>query len=124
MAVDPSTGEDEGDVTAVLGIAAEPLDVIQAQLAASGIGLGVGSGATRSSDTGTGALVAAPLDASMLAERIVRHLFNYLSGFAASSGLGGIAPDSVVSLGAVQRWYESFLAKLRAGGPGFLERVE
>lgn len=120
MAVDPSTGEDEGDVTAVLGIAAEPLDVIQAQLATSGIGFGN----VRSSDTGAGTLVTPPPDASVLAERIVRHLFNYLSGFAASDGIGGVAPDSIVSLSAVQRWYESFLAKLRAGGPGFLERVE
>jgi len=55
----------------------------------------------------------------MLAERIVKHLFNYLSSFATS---GGVTPETYVPLGAITKWYESFLSKIKAGGTGFLER--
>ncbi|KAF8128881.1 DUF775-domain-containing protein [Boletus edulis] len=96
-----------GDVTAILGFAVEPLEAIAAQMAAlnaSAIGA-----ATRQLDTGA------------LAERIARHLFNYVSGFVPS---GGVGPESMVPMGVIARWYESFVGKLRAGGTGFLEREE
>ena len=64
-------------------------------------------------------------EATLLAERVVRHLFNYLSSFAADAGgSAAISPTSVVQLGWIQKWYESFLGKVRAGGIGFLERQE
>ena len=92
---------------------------------------------------------ASPPDASLLAERVARHLVNYVSGFVSSSGppasvmdmdpgagagagVGGgaggaggpVRPESTVPLGLIARWYEGFVAKVRAGGVGFLERVE
>ena len=95
------------DVNAVLGIAVEPLSVIEGQLAIL-----------------PPAIVRDPLaDTSLLAERIVKHLVNYLSGFATASGTS-LGPESYVQLGVVTRWYESFMSKLRAGGIGFLERLE
>jgi len=96
------------DVTAILGLSIEPLAQIQAQLqslpgpvAVSGVDL------TR--------------DPTLLAERVVKHLFNYISGF---SGSGALSPDMAIPMTVVAKWYENFLAKVRAGGVGFLERED
>ncbi len=59
-------------------------------------------------------------DPTFLAERIVKHLFNYISGFLGD----GLGPDVMVPMALVAKWYESFLGKVRAGGVGFLERGE
>ena len=56
-----------------------------------------------------------------MAERIVKHLFNYLSGFASG---GPLTPDSAVPMGMSVRWYESFVTKVRNSGIGFLENQE
>jgi hypothetical protein len=68
------------------------------------------------------ASIAKPADPSVLAERIARHLFNYIAGFAPTGT--NIGPESTVSMGIIARWYESFMGKVRAGGVGFLERNE
>lgn len=60
-------------------------------------------------------------DATLMAERVVKHLFNYLSSFV-GSGPGGFAPDVLVPMGMIAKWYDSFLSKVKAGGIGFLER--
>ncbi|KAG6841485.1 hypothetical protein C0991_010673 [Blastosporella zonata] len=96
------------DVTAVLGLAIEPLPQIQAQLA---------NLAQPLSKTTT-----PQQDATLLAERIVKHLFNYVSGFV--GGNGGVSPDLAVPMSVLAKWYEVFLGKVRAGGVGFLERSE
>ncbi|KAF8062441.1 inositol metabolism protein Opi10 [Lyophyllum atratum] len=98
------------DVTAVLGLSIEPLPQIQAQLAtlpttmarAGGEGNGVGK------------------DPTLLAERIVKHLFNYVAGFVG----GGVSPELAVPMNVIVKWYESFMGKVRAGGVGFLERED
>jgi hypothetical protein len=59
-------------------------------------------------------------DAATLAERVGKHLMNYLSGFA-QNGPGG---QGFVQLSAVGKWYENFTSKIKAGGIGFLERQE
>jgi Protein of unknown function (DUF775) len=61
-------------------------------------------------------------DPTLLAERIVKHLFNYVSGFV--GGGGGVTPESAVPMSIIAKWYESFMSKVRAGGVGFLERGE
>ena len=102
--LDPSST----DVTAILGIAVEPVHVIQGELASIPL-----------------SIMAKPFglaDTTLLAERIVKHLLNYLAGFATNAPIGGIEAENWVQLGVVQRWYESFVAKVRAGGIGFLER--
>ncbi|CCM05383.1 uncharacterized protein FIBRA_07599 [Fibroporia radiculosa] len=97
------------DVTAILGIAIEPLQTIEAEMA--NLPSAVGRPASRSPQT----------DAMLLAERIVRHLFNYVSGFA---GGAPMTPESLVPLAVVAKWYESFLTKIRNMGVGFLENQE
>jgi len=101
IAVDPTS-----DVTAILGLSIEPLSDILPQIA-----------------TLQSALTLAPSDLArdptLLAERIVRHLINYISGF-----VGAATPETWVPMSMIVQWYESFQSKLRAGGIGFLERVE
>lgn len=65
-----------------------------------------------------------PIDPTVIAEKIVKHLFNYVSGFISGSGSGIVGPDSVVPMGLIAKWYESFLGKIKAGGMGFLDRQE
>lgn len=102
----PATG---AGVAAVLGISIEPLPQILAQVSALP---SVGSKP-----------VPALSDGAILAEKIVKHLFNYISGFVSGSG-ASLSPESMVPMSVVARWYESFLSKIRAGGVGFLDRQE
>jgi len=97
------------DVTAILGISIEPLVDIQRQMSS------LSSSLVRVEPQNTPA--QSPV---ALAEKIARHLFNYLSSFADAHG----TPVNNAQLNAVTRWYESFLAKLRAGGTGFLENQD
>ena len=89
-----------------MGIAIEPLPQIMAEVAS------LPSTIARSSSP-----VPNP---TILAERIVKHLFNYVAGFTG----GSMTPDTTISLGIVARWYDSFLAQVRAGGTMFLENQE
>ena len=100
------------DVTAILGIAIEPLSAIFSQMPN-------GTGPVVS----TGVATSTPNDSTLLAEKIVRHLFNYLSSFTSSTGTS-LTPDSIVPLGIITRWYESFLTKVRSGGISFLDRED
>lgn len=93
------------DVTAVLGISIEPISDIEAQLSA--LPSSAGPGVTK--------------DPVLLAERIVKHFVNYISGFASSSGTA-VTPQLSVPIGLVQKWYEAFSNKVKNGGIGFLER--
>lgn len=95
------------DVTAVLGLSIEPLVQIQSQLST------LPSAVAKSGPDPA-------RDPTLLAERIVKHLFNYVSGFA--GGGGGVTPDFAVPMSIIAKWYDSFLSKVRAGGVGFLER--
>lgn len=60
-------------------------------------------------------------DPTMLAERIVKHLFNYISGFTGGSG-GFMSPQTMIPINVIAKWYENFVSKVKAGGVGFLER--
>jgi hypothetical protein len=94
------------DVTAVLGLSIEPLSQIAAQVQSLPSSLvKPGVDLTR--------------DPTVLAERIVKHLFNYISGF---TGGGGMSPQAMIPMGVIAKWYENFLNKVKAGGMGFLER--
>ncbi|EPQ51980.1 DUF775-domain-containing protein [Gloeophyllum trabeum ATCC 11539] len=106
IGIDPS--QVPADVTAVLGLAIEPLPSIMAQMATLPAALAKPQ--------------VSPLsDPTLLAERIVKHLFNYVSGFVGGTG---ITPESAVPMGVIARWYEAFIGKVKAGGVGFLENVE
>ncbi|KAF7366350.1 DUF775-domain-containing protein [Mycena sanguinolenta] len=95
------------DVTAILGLAIEPLPDIATQIA-----------------TLNTVAVAKPnslADPTLLAERVLKNLFNYVAGFMPSDG--GSA-DVSVPMSLIVRWYENFVGKVRNGGIGFLERVD
>ena len=98
------------DVTAVLGLSIEPLSQIAAQVQSLPSSLvKPGVDLTR--------------DATVLAERIVKHLFNYISGFTGGGG-GFMSPEAMIPMGVIAKWYENFLNKVKAGGVGFLERED
>jgi hypothetical protein len=104
-----------GEVTAILGFAVEPLEAVAAQIAAlptAAINIALASNSMSVTPS-------KPADPSALAEKIAKHLFNYVSGFVSS---GGVGPGSMVPMSVIARWYDSFVSKLRAGGTGFLER--
>jgi hypothetical protein len=84
------------DVTALLGIAIEPVDAVISQISAL---------------PSTGKPVADP---AVLAERIARHLLNFTSSFGMAS----------IPQRAIEQWYESFCSKVRAMGTSFLERAD
>ncbi|KAG6333583.1 hypothetical protein ID866_5499, partial [Astraeus odoratus] len=91
-----------GEVTAILGLAIEPLESVIAQVAtlpANTINSTLNAAAPTSSSLGR------PVDAGALAEKIARHLFNYVSGFAGGQSIG---PDSAVPMSLIARWYETF----------------
>jgi len=125
MAIDPNDGGDNEDTTAIVGISIEPLELIYPQLQSIGI-LSSNTPNTSAESTGTSTtLTRPPPDPTLLAERIVRHMFNYLSGFASSSGIStGIGPDTAVPMSLIKKWYEVFINKVKNSGVGFLEREE
>jgi len=97
------------DVTAILGLSIEPLSEIAVQVQSLPSSLvKPGVDLTR--------------DPAILAERIVKHLFNYISGFTGGGGGGMMSPQAMVPMGVIAKWYENFLNKVKAGGVGFLER--
>lgn len=113
-----------GQVTAILGLALEPLEAIAAQLAA--LPQTQAQNAMNITPTPTPVSSLAPIaksaDPVALAEKIAKHLFHYISGFVPAGA--GIGPDSPIPMGIVARWYESFVGKVRVGGVGFLDRDE
>ena len=113
--VDPST------LTAILGLSIEPLPQILQQLAA------LPTSNPTPTPGGPSAVAVAranpAADATLLAERVVKHLFNYLSSFVGGNPQG-MSPDVMIPLGMVARWYESFVGKVRNSGIGFLERQD
>jgi hypothetical protein len=88
-------------VVAQLGISIEPLQSLLAQLPPTTI-------------------APAQQDPKVLAERIGKHLFDYLSSFFPDPR--AITPDSAVPMGAIKKWYDVFLGKLARSGTGFLEK--
>lgn len=99
--------EEEGDV--ILGISVEPLESVQAQLAA-----------LQPEGIGSGMLVkhVAPPSTAVLARRIIRNAFNFMSSFATGSSSGDVIP-----LKAFQDWWTKFEKKIEYD-PTFLERDE
>ncbi|KAK7057381.1 DUF775-domain-containing protein [Favolaschia claudopus] len=96
--------QDAANVTAILGFSVEPLADIVSQLAnLSAVGKPESLG------------IRDPL---VLAERVVKNLFNYVAGFTG----GAVSGDVAVPMTLIMKWYESFAAKVRNTGVGFLER--
>jgi len=102
--------QNNADVTAILGIAIEPLNQIASALPSN------------SSVVNVSASSAGTVNPTAVAERVVRHLFNYISSFV--GGGMNVAQDTMIPMGIIVKWYESFMNKIRMGGIGFLEREE
>ena len=52
-----------------------------------------------------------------LVEKILKHLINYVSGFADQ----GITPAAMT---VIANWYQLFMRKVQSGGLAFLDREE
>ncbi|KAF9516091.1 hypothetical protein BS47DRAFT_1315532 [Hydnum rufescens UP504] len=108
---------DTASTDAVLGISIEPLDVVLSQAASIHApwseNKAIPNILTRRSN--------APSDPTYLAQRITQHLFNFLSSFSSSG-----APDDyfLIRMADLRSWYEKFVAKIKNGGAGFLDREE
>lgn len=98
-----------GEVTAMLGFSIEPLHQIQPQIDAIH-----GS----SSSVTTLAKPSLASNPTLLAEKIVRHLLNYITSYT------GSAPGSqtAVPMSMISKWYESLTSKIKNSGIGFLEK--
>jgi len=97
------------DVTAILGLSIETVDQVQAQM------LTLNSTLDKSTPDLT-------KDPALLVSRVVSHFFNYVSSFVDASGT--MAPNVMVPVSIINKWYDIFLNKIKAGGVGFLERNE
>ena len=70
--------------------------------------------------TGPGAVgQTSASEVTAMAEKVVKHLFNYLSSFAQSAS--AMTPETPIPMAMILKWYENFMTKLRAGGTGFLD---
>jgi protein Hikeshi len=107
----PVSADPSSDVTAILGLALEPLSSISQQLFSS----------PPQSTSSSVAKPSALSNPTLLAEKIVKHLFNYASGFVSD---GSVTPQTMIPMNVIAKWYDNFMGKLRAGGTGFLENVE
>lgn len=92
-----------GDIN--LGISIEPAANIQAQLAS-----------LQSESSTSTALVKRPPTTKVLAQRIIKNAFNFLSSFSGSAG-----GQEVVPLRSFQDWWKKFEGRIE-NDPGFLER--
>ncbi|EMD37125.1 hypothetical protein CERSUDRAFT_115045 [Gelatoporia subvermispora B] len=95
-------------LTALLGLSIEPLPEILNEMT------------TLPSAISRAAPVAS--DATLMAERVVKHLFNYVSSFV--SGGQTLTPDTQVPMALIAKWYETFMSKVQNTGLGFLENRE
>lgn len=103
----------------VVGISIEPAENVQAQLAA----LRGQSAVTASQSTGLELVRQQPQTApgvstKVLAQRIIKNAFNFLSSFA-----GGPGGNETVPLKAFRDWWTKFEKRIELD-PGFLEREQ
>ena len=97
-----------GDVN--LGISVEPAASIQAQLQQ------LEASKQQSGVNGTDA-TASPVTTKVLAQRIIKHAFNFVSSFSGTLGEGGV---EVVPLKAFEEWWNKFERRIDVDS-GFLE---
>lgn len=93
-----------GDVN--LGISVEPIQNIQAQM-------------SQLPPSATNAVAKRAPDTRVLAQRIIKNAFNFLSSFAGNTANG----IEVVPLKSFQDWWSKFERRVQ-NDPGFLERDE
>lgn len=113
MDMDEMTDEDRVEEFNInVGISIVPLAAAQAELAA--LKAQPGALVTQQSVNGSSA-PSNPNDIAVLANRIVQHAYNFLSGFT--------GPDGKVPIKALDEWWNKFKARL-AANPKFLESLD
>jgi hypothetical protein len=95
----------------VIGVSVEPAGSVAQRIAER-------SSSSSSGAAGQQALVTARPSTLVLAQRIIRNAFNFLSGFSGTAG-----QVEVVPLKAFEDWWRKFEGRVRSD-PGFLERDE
>jgi len=60
-------------------------------------------------------------DPTYLAQKIIQHLFNFLSSFSSSSTPSG---SVLIQMADLRSWYEKLVAKIKNGGTAFLDRED
>ncbi len=118
-------GGGSADNNVVLGISVEPAESVAARIAqlpspssSSSSGTATSSAlvpASSAARSGEGGQQPSTL---VLAQRIIKNAFNFLSGFSGTAG-----QVEVVPLKAFEEWWKKFEAKVRTD-PGFLERED
>lgn len=106
--------------TATLGILCEPLESVEAQLAALGQSAAAvaANPATSTALVTTGGSSNSAPDPVRLAQLVGKNLFNAVAGFA--QPLPGGQAGQWLPFEAIERWYREFERKLRTTGVGFL----
>jgi protein Hikeshi len=105
-----------GSANIVVGIALEPAESVATRISQLGQGQAPGnqSGALQPLST---ALKQQPTTL-VLAQRIIKNAFNYLSSFSEKAGPNQV---EVVPLKAFEEWWKKFETRIKSD-PGFLER--
>ncbi|KAH7101245.1 DUF775-domain-containing protein [Auriculariales sp. MPI-PUGE-AT-0066] len=101
-----TVGSSSSSTDLMVGIALEPLSAILEQQQQSHLST----------------VATAPVNATDLAEKIVKNLFNYLGSFVGGGDVRTLDPSTGVPIGYVKNWYDGFMSKLRNGGTAFLDR--
>ncbi|BFZ62542.1 hypothetical protein YB2330_003643 [Saitoella coloradoensis] len=124
--IDEMMDDQIGSGPLIIGIQLEPLQNIGAQLQQMQQNM---SGAA-TMGAGAGVLIRPPPPPTTIADKIMKHLFNYLTSFATQNlpmgamALGQINPQTTyVPLKAFQEWYAKFTNRIRQD-PTFLDRED
>ena len=107
---DAATDTSPTTFTAILGLSIEPLPQIAQEVAT------LPSAVAKAASNPVA-------DATLMAERIVKNLFNFVTSFV-GGGPDGMSPELMIPLGMIAKWYENFMTKVRNSGVGFLENQE
>ncbi|KAI5457209.1 hypothetical protein BGZ63DRAFT_417511 [Mariannaea sp. PMI_226] len=107
------SGGDSGAGGLMIGISVEAEDAVALQLQQLA--------ASKQTNTAVAAGSSASQPSTVvLAERIIRNAFNFLSSFSGTAGPGGV---EVVPLKAFEDWWRKFESRVRSD-PSFLERQQ
>lgn len=118
-----------GPTMVILGISIEPLTTVQAALATIPLAVSaIGTPRPETPSLAGGGGAALALSGSkpstlVVAQRIIKNAFNYLSSFAIKVQLPGQGMQDVVPLKSFQDWWVKFEKKVELN-PGFLEKEE
>ncbi|ORY85621.1 inositol metabolism protein Opi10 [Protomyces lactucae-debilis] len=107
-----TSGLQQGPVEAALGISIEPIQAVESQVTAMKQAAVAGQTST--------AVAVAPPNAAVLTGRVVRNLYNFLSGYTVDANQLN-ANEQFVPLRAFQEWHSKFMSRIQKDA-SFLEQ--